>query len=265
MDIISNIILAIIQGLTEFLPVSSSGHIELGKAILGVELKSSQGLIYTTVLHVGTAFSTLFVFRKDISQLLMEVFQGDKTSLRYVGMIALSLIPAGLVGVWFNDVLESLFESNITLVGITLLVTSALLWSTKIRVKEIEHKPTLKMAIAMGLMQAVAILPGISRSGSTIAAGIHTGVSRQEISKFSFLMVLPLILGKIVLDIPKIANQNLGQGLEVSQLILGLFISFIVGVFACKWMVKLVTKNGLHIFAIYCMIVGILSLMYQVF
>lgn len=152
MDLLSNIILAIIQGLTEFLSVSSSGHIELGKAILGVELQSSQGLIYTTVLHVGTAFSTLFVYRKDIAQLSLDVIKRDTQSLQYVLLIALSLIPAGLVGVLFNDELEALFDSNVTLVGVTLLVTSAFLWSTRIKVKQTQPKATLKMAIIMGLM-----------------------------------------------------------------------------------------------------------------
>ena len=265
MDPLSNILLAIIQGLTEYLPVSSSGHLELAKVWLGVDLEGKQALIYTTVLHLGTAMSTLFVYRTDIWDLLKNLSKGEKESLSFSMKIVVSLIPAGLVGLLLEQQIEALFNGNLLLVGLMLWLTSGLLFSTNLKVSVSHQTPTWLMALAMGLMQAIAILPGVSRSGSTISLGIHTRVSRPTISRFSFLMVLPLILGKVLLDTVKmIKDPSLMGELSWVQLGLGLVVSFVIGVFACRWMIKLVNTGSLKYFALYCLVVGTIAVFFTI-
>ncbi len=193
------IILGIIQGVTEFLPVSSSGHLELGKSLLGIEVKES--LIFTVVVHGATVLSTIVVFRKDILQLIIAMFKFEwNDDTKYIVKILVSMIPVGIVGVFFKDELKSLFgEGNTMFVGIMLLITATLLGFTyyaKSREKEI----TFKNAFVIGVAQALAVLPGISRSGSTIAIGLLLGNKKEQIAKFSFLMVLLPILGENLLD-----------------------------------------------------------------
>lgn len=264
MDYIEALILGIIQGLTEFLPVSSSGHLEIGKALLGVEVKDN--LIFTIVVHGATVLSTIVVFWKYITKLFKGLFQFKYNSeTEYIFKIAISMIPVGIVGVFFKDDVENLFktENMMLLVGVSLLITSVLLGFTYYA-KQKNKSITYKDAFIIGIAQACAILPGLSRSGSTIATGLLLGNKKSEIAKFSFLMVLVPILGENFLNILKgisstsatVVNQEISTGV----LMVGFAAAFLSGLAACKWMIKLVEKGKLIYFAIYCLIVGIIAI-----
>jgi len=257
------LILGIIQGLTEFLPVSSSGHLEIAKFILGDESLPKDSLLMTIVLHAATALSTLFVFRKEIIEIIRGLFQfkwNDETifSLK----IVLSMIPAVFVGLYFNDFLESLFSGQLLLIGFMLLITAALLFYAD-RAKTSEKKVSYFDAVVIGISQAIAILPGISRSGATISMALILKIDRGQAARFSFLMVVPLILGEM--------SKNLIEGsinYESSvlfPLIVGFIAAFITGVLACTWMIKLVKNAKLSYFAIYCAIVGFFAISYMLF
>lgn len=193
MGFIEAIVLGVIQGLTEFLPVSSSGHLELGKAILGSI--PEEGMLMTIVLHFATALSTVVIFRKDIAQIFKGLFQfKNNEETRFSLFIILSMIPAALVGILFEDQIDNLFSGNLALVGAMLIVTGGLLFVAD-RARASEGKVTISRAIIVGIAQAIAILPGISRSGATIGTSVLLGIDRQRAARFSFLMVVPLILG----------------------------------------------------------------------
>jgi len=251
-------LLGIVQGLTEFLPVSSSGHIEIFKYFFNITYLKNQGLLLTLVLHFATALSTIWVFRKEIQ----EIF-GNKTFKRndFTLKILVSMIPAVIVGLFFEDSINILFNSNIFLVGIMLIITSFLLYNTdKInpKLKEI----SLKYAFFIGLIQAVAILPGISRSGATIALAVILGVNKTEAAKFSFLMVIPLIFGSMAKSILFYSDNQI---LNLSPLLLIGFISaFLTGIIACKLMIKIVEKSQLKFFGIYCFTIGLIMTLYGV-
>jgi len=251
-------ILGIVQGLTEFLPVSSSGHLELGKAILGDDSIPSESLMFTVVLHAATALSTIVVFRKDI----LEIFQGLfrfkwNEETQFSLKIILSMIPAALVGVYFEDELESLFSGNILLVGFMLIITALLLWLAD-RAKFTGKPVSYRNAFVIGVSQAIAILPGISRSGATISTSVLLGNDKSKAARFSFLMVVPLILGKIAKDI--LSGDLAESTTETSILAIGFIAAFISGIVACTWMITLVKKSKLSYFAIYCFIVGIIAI-----
>jgi len=258
MNWLEALILGIIQGLTEFLPVSSSGHLELGKTLLGVEVKES--LQFTIVVHGATVLSTIVVFRKDILQLIKGLFAFQwNEDTQYIFKIAVSMIPVGIVGVFFKDELKSLFgEGNTVFVGGMLLITATLLAFTfyaKSKDKEISFKD----AFIIGIAQAMAVLPGISRSGSTIAIGLLLGNKKASVAKFSFLMVLVPILGENLLDIiggDMTSNAAMSPGI----LVIGFIGAFLSGLFACSWMINLVKKGKLIYFAAYCAIVGVLAI-----
>lgn len=264
MDYIEALILGIIQGLTEFLPVSSSGHLEIGKALLGVEVKDN--LIFTIVVHGATVLSTIVVFWKYIANLFKGLFKFKYNSeTEYIFKIAISMIPVGIVGVFFKDDVENLFKTDnmMLLVGVCLLITSVLLGFTyyaKQRNKSISYKD----ALIIGTAQACAILPGISRSGSTIATGLLLGNKKTEVAKFSFLMVLVPILGENLLNILKGISSSsasvANEGISTGVLIVGFIAAFISGLAACKWMIKLVERGKLIYFAIYCLLVGIIAI-----
>ena len=260
MDIIDSIILGIIQGLTEFLPVSSSGHLELGKAILGDESIPKESLLFTVVLHFATALSTIVVFRKDIWLLLKGVlkFQWNE-DLQFVSKIALSMIPAVIVGLFFEEELEQLFGGNIMLVGFMLLVTAILLLFAD-RAKDTYKKVTFGNALIIGISQAIAMLPGISRSGATISTSVLLGNDKTRAARFSFLMVVPLIFGKIAKDI--FSGDLTYETSNFTSLSVGFIAAFIAGLFACTWMISLVKKSKLSYFAIYCLIVGVAAIIY---
>lgn len=265
MSFIEALILGIIQGLTEFLPVSSSGHIELGKAILNVKPKDP--LLFSIVVHGATALSTVVVFWKVIWELLKDIFKFEwNESMQYVAKIALSMIPVGIVGVFFEDQIEALFEGQILLVGIMLWVTGLLLFLTT-RAKEQTGDVSFPKSIIIGLAQAIAILPGISRSGATIGTALLLGVDRSAAARFSFLMVLPPILGATLLKVKKYldASAEVAATSDISTmtLVVGFMAAFITGLAACTWMINIVRKGKLIYFAIYCAIVGAIAIGYS--
>ena len=261
MSAIETLILGIVQGLTEFLPVSSSGHLEFVKAIFGSDYEKQQGLLITIILHAGTAFSTLFVFRKDISLILSDLMKFKKgKSLNFSIKIVLSMIPAVLFGLFFEDFITTLFEGKIALVGTMLMITALLLYLAD-RVDENKKELSYGTSFFIGLIQALAILPGISRSGATIALGVLLKIDRDKVARFSFLMVIPLIIGSIV---KSILDGNLTQeSTELFPLMIGFLSAFITGIFACRWMVALVKKSKLKYFSFYCIMLGGLAILYS--
>lgn len=260
MDIIDSIILGIIQGLTEFLPVSSSGHLELGKAILGDNSIPKESLLFTVVLHFATALSTIVVFRKDIWLLLKGVLKFEwNDDLQFLSKIALSMIPAVIVGLFFEAELEQLFGGNIMLVGFMLMVTAILLLLAD-KAKDTYKKVSFGNAFIIGIAQAIAMLPGISRSGATISTSVLLGNDKSRAARFSFLMVVPLIFGKIAKDI--FSGDLTYEASNFTSLSVGFIAAFIAGLFACTWMISLVKKSKLSYFAIYCLLVGIAAIIY---
>ncbi len=258
MDIIDSIILGIIQGLTEFLPVSSSGHLELGKAILGDESLPKESLLFTVVLHFATALSTIVIFRKDILDLIKGVLRFEwNEDLQFVSKIVLSMIPAVIVGLFFEEQLEQLFGGNILLVGCMLIVTAALLFLAD-RAKNTKKKVSFSNALIIGISQAIALLPGISRSGATISTSVLLGNDKTKAARFSFLMVVPLIFGKIAKDV--LSGDITYDSSNFTNLGAGFIAAFIAGLFACTWMIALVKKSKLSYFAVYCVVVGITAI-----
>lgn len=251
------ILLGIVQGLTEFLPVSSSGHLELAKYFLGDTSMARESLLMTIVLHAATALSTVVVFRKDIGQIFAGLFQfRDNEETRFSLKIIVSMIPAGLVGFFYEDALDALFDKQVLLVSMMLIVTGLLLLLAD-RVKSGKAELDFKNALLIGIAQAIAILPGISRSGATISTSVLLGVDRAQAARFSFLMVLPLILGKIAKDI---LDGDIGQSDRIFELGAGFVAAFLTGLLACTWMIRIVKNSRLHYFAYYCMAVGALAI-----
>ncbi len=252
------LILGILQGLTEFLPVSSSGHIELGKALLNTN-QQEDPLLFTILVHGATALSTIVVFRKDIVTLIKGLFEFKwNDSAKYFVFIVVSMIPAAIVGVFFEDEINAFFDGNLLLVGCMLIFTAILLFLTT-KTPEKPGKVSAPKAFLIGIMQAIAILPGVSRSGSTISLSLLLGISRENAARFSFLMVLPLIFGAMLLKIKALFDTaEAGATVEISALplIIGFIAAFASGVLACKWMIKLVKNSKLIYFALYCLIVG---------
>ncbi len=256
------IILGIIQGLTEFLPVSSSGHLELTKAILGDTSVPEESLLLTVVLHAATAFSTIVIFRKEIIELLTGLFQfKNNEQFQYSLKIVLSMIPAAAVGVLFEEQIDKLFGGQILLVGTMLLVTGSLLFLAD-KAKKTEKSVDFKSALLVGIAQAIAILPGISRSGATISTSVLLGIDRERAARFSFLMVVPLILGKMAKDI--LSGDLAAAETETSLLIVGFIAAFVSGLVACKWMIALVKRSQLKYFSYYCFVVGVGAIIYSV-
>jgi undecaprenyl-diphosphatase len=261
MDIIDSIILGIIQGLTEFLPVSSSGHLELGKAILGDHSVPEESLLFTVVLHFATALSTIVIFRKDILDIVKGLFKPSiNDDQRFAGKIIVSMIPAVLVGLFFEEQLEQLFGGNIMLVGCMLLVTAVLLFLAD-KAKNTQKKVGFKDALIIGISQAIAMLPGISRSGATISTSVLLGNDKTKAARFSFLMVVPLIFGKMAKDV--LGGELSFESQNITALGAGFVAAFISGLFACTWMIALVKKSKLSYFAIYCVIVGVIAIAFS--
>jgi len=258
MEIIDAIILGIIQGLTEFLPVSSSGHLELGKAILGDTSVPEESLLFTVVLHFATALSTIVIFRKDIWDIIKGLLKFEKNEETLFSIkIIISMIPAVLVGLFFEEQLEQLFGGNIMFVGFMLIITAALLWFAD-KAKSTRKPVSFSNAFFIGIAQAIAMLPGISRSGATISTSVLLGNDKTKAARFSFLMVIPLIFGKIAKDL---LSGELAFSSENSiPIAIGFFAAFISGLFACTWMISLVKKSKLTYFAVYCILVGLLAI-----
>ncbi len=260
LETIKAIILGVIQGLTEFLPVSSSGHIELAEYFLKIENLAQDEITLTLILHLATALSTIVVFRKRIMQLVRDLFSSDKSARMYALLIALSMIPAGLVGVFFEDQLDALMSEKIWLVGIALLLTAALLYLADRDWKNVKNI-NMPSALMMGAAQMVALTPGVSRSGATISTGLISGLQRSVATEFSFLMVLPLILGKVGLDL---VSGDFSSSAMSLDLLWAFLAAFIVGVLACRWMIALVKKSRLIYFAMYCLIMGSFAIVHHI-
>ena len=251
------IILGIVQGLTEFLPISSSGHLEIASYIL--KTNPSENLMFTVVVHIATAISIIYVFRKDINEIIKGLIQFKKKQLDFVLKILISSVPVGVVGVLFEKEVESFFTGNIVLVGSMLLITAALLFFTYFKKDDSKKNISYTDAIAIGLAQALAIIPGISRSGSTISMALLLNVNREKATKFSFLMVLVPIFGILILK----SIKGFTEISETSNLILfdssyvfGFISALFSGVFACKVMLKIVKESKLIYFSAYCLLVG---------
>lgn len=258
MDIITAIILGIIQGLTEFLPVSSSGHLELGKAILGDQSVPEESLLFTVILHFATALSTIVVFRKDILDLIKGALKFKwNDDLQFITKIGISMIPAVFVGLFFEEQLEALFGGSVLFVGCMLLVTALLLFFAD-KAKNTNKKVSFLDALIIGVSQAIAMLPGISRSGATISTSVLLGNDKTKAARFSFLMVVPLIFGKIAKDI--LSGDLTSGNHDFTALTAGFIAAFVAGLFACTWMIALVKKSKLTYFAIYCAIVGLIAI-----
>lgn len=282
MDILDSFILGLVQGLAEYLPISSSGHLEIFREILGLDLGGAESLQFDVMLHVATVLSTIVVLWHEFSDLIVGFFSFNTKDPRfiYVCKILVSCIPIGIVGVFFKDYIEQFFGQELTLVGVCLCVTAALLsFSYFFRTRPLEkdkitgkvYKPrdiTFTDAFIIGCSQAVAVLPGLSRSGTTIATGILIGDKREQVAQFSFLMVIIPILGEALLDIKDMfgveaADAAAGAAtpeVGTAAILVGFFTSFIVGCMACKWMLSLVKKGKLVWFALYCLAAGILCI-----
>lgn len=269
MDIIQALLLGLLQGLTEFLPVSSSGHLALARALLGREIMP--GITFEIVVHFGSFCSIVVYFRAKIAEIFLDLFgsfslNGIKTrrflhdkNTRYSGIILLSMIPAGIVGFTLKDPIEALFL-NPVFVSSMLLVTGTLLFMTRF-VKSPESEVDTKRGLLMGVAQAFAIIPGISRSGSTIAVGLFSGINRDSVANFSFLMVLPVLAGAMLLELIEIMETGIEYA-AVLNLIVGFLASFLSGYFALKYLIILLKREKFHYFSYYCWAVGITGLIY---
>ena len=258
MDWIEALILGIIQGLTEFLPVSSSGHLEIAKALLGDTSVAEQSMLTTIVLHGATALATIAVFRKEVAEIFAGLFQFKwNDEAKFSVKIIISMVPAALVGVLFEDQLEMLFDDQILLVGFMLLITGILLLLAD-KAKTTDKDVSDSNALIIGISQAIAILPGISRSGATISTSVLLGIDRTKAARFSFLMVVPLILAKMGKDI--ISGGISFENANTLPLSIGFVAAFVTGLLACTWMIKLVQKSKLSYFAYYCFAVGIIAI-----
>lgn len=259
------LILGIVQGLTEFLPVSSSGHLEIGQAVLGTA--GEENLLFAVVVHAATVLSTLVILWREVAQL----FKGTFTTLQwnkdkdYVAKILVSMIPVFIVGMFFKDQVEAFFGNGLRIVGICLIVTAFLLWLSEFLTKRMNrqgHEVSYRDALIIGCAQAVAVLPGLSRSGTTIATGLLCGVRKEDVAKFSFLMVLVPILGDALLELKDILTGEVVVSIGWLPLVVGFVAAFATGCFACRFMIDIVRRQKLTYFAIYCLCVGIFAIVY---
>lgn len=262
MEWFESLILGLVQGLTEYLPVSSSGHLTIGANLFG--LNGEENLAFTVAVHVATVLSTIVVLWKEIVLLFRDLFKFQwNEGTRYVLNIIISMIPVGIVGLFFKDRVEAIFGSGLLVVGICLLVTALLLAFSYVAKPRLREHISPWHAFVIGLAQAVAVLPGLSRSGSTIATGLLLGNSKQKLAQFSFLMVIPPVLGEALLNVIDITKQGVSAtmgGLSISSLLIGFVAAFVSGCLACKWMISIVKKGKLIWFALYCAIVGTLAI-----
>ena len=261
MTIFEAIILGALQGITEFLPVSSSGHLELANYFFGIE--EPNNLQFTMAVHAGTVLSTIVVFWKELVRIIGGFFKFRMNDeMVFVLNIMISLVPILFVGLMFQDQIEGLFTSNLKLVGVMLIVTAGLLTFSHYA-KPGQRPVTPKSAFIMGLAQAIAVIPGLSRSGATISAGLLQGVKREEVSKFSFLMVLIPVIGMNILEVAK--GNFSGEAVDTANITAGFLTAFVTGMLACRWMIRLVNRGKLIWFAVYCMIVGVISIMFYIY
>ncbi|HDT12137.1 MAG TPA: undecaprenyl-diphosphate phosphatase [Candidatus Marinimicrobia bacterium] len=257
------IVISVVQGLTEFLPVSSSGHLVLTSSLFSVH---EPGITLEIALHFGTFMSVLVVFWKDIMNILTAFFSQiwkiskipenyrNNESFRISLLVIISMIPAMLAGLFLRDMIEGLFKS-VQAVGIALIVTGILLFFTQ-WAPRLNKRPGIGNIVLMGIFQAFALIPGISRSGSTITAGLLAGLDREKVAKLSFIMALPLIVGATIMEVPQISH---GEGVEIFKLLLGMIIAFVSGIFALKWLIRILIRGRLSAFSYYCVLLGFLT------
>ena len=265
MNEIQAIVLGLVQGLTEYLPVSSSGHLAIGSYLFGID--GEENLTFTILVHIATVLSTLVILWKEVSWIFKGLFQFQMNNeTHYFINILISMIPVGIVGLFFKDAVEKVFGSGLLIVGCMLLLTASLLafsYFAKPRQKETLSK---KDAFIIGLAQAAAVMPGLSRSGSTIATGLLLGNKKEKLAQFSFLMVIPPILGEALLDILKAvrggAEAAVGN-LSLTVMLAGFIAAFVSGCLACKWMIRIVKNGKLIYFAIYCALAGALTIFFN--
>ena len=262
MSWIEALILGLVQGLTEYLRVRSSGHLAIGSEFFGIE--GEENLAFTVAVHVATVLSTLVILWKEIDWIFRGLFKCQlNEETKYVLNIVVSMIPVGIVGVFFKDYVEEVFGSGLAIVGAMLLLTAVLLTFSYYAKPRQKEKISLRDAFIIGLAQACAVMPGLSRSGSTIATGLLLGNKKETLAQFSFLMVIPPILGEALLDVVKGLNgEEAFGGIDALPLTVGFLAAFVSGCLACKWMINIVKKGKLIYFGIYCAIAGVLTLIY---
>jgi undecaprenyl-diphosphatase len=260
------LLMGLLQGLTEYLPVSSSGHLTIASALFGIE--GEENLTFTIAVHVATVLSTLVILWREIAWLLRGLVDTKAPLLsperKYILAIVISMIPIGIVGVFFKDYVEAIFGSGLLIVGFSLIITAALLTMSYYARPRQKEEISLWQAFVIGLAQSLAVLPGLSRSGSTIATGLLLGVKKEKMAQFSFLMVIPPILGEALLSILEVAKDGAEAAvgsISMSALLIGFFAAFVSGCLACKWMVSIVKKGKLVYFGVYCAIVGSIILL----
>ena len=259
------LILGIVQGLTEFLPVSSSGHLEIGQALLGTA--GEENLLFAIVVHTATVLSTLCILWREVAQLFRGTFTTTawNEEKQYVAKILVSMIPVFIIGMFFKDEVEEFFGNGLTLVGICLCVTAILLYLSEWLQKHLNrptHEVTWRDAFIIGCAQAVAVLPGLSRSGTTIATGLLCGVKKESVAQFSFLMVLIPILGEAFLSLLDLVKGEVSSTLGWLPLTVGFVAAFVSGCFACRFMIDIVRRQRLVYFAVYCLAVGLFAIIY---
>lgn len=272
MDWLDALILGVVQGLAEYLPISSSGHLEIFREVLGLKLSGEDALEFDVALHVATVLSTIVVLWKEFVPLCKSFFTiARDDNFFYVCKILLSCIPVAIVGLCFKDVVEGFFGGSLTTVGICLLITACLLGFAyyfrnpvrEAKMHEHGHDITWLDAFIIGCAQAVAVLPGLSRSGTTIATGLLLGDKRDKIAQFSFFMVIIPILGEALLGVKDIlSGEAMGESIGTVPLLIGFMAAFVVGCIACKWMIELVKKGRLIWFAIYCLVMGLVCIVW---
>jgi len=252
-----SVLLGFVQGATEFLPVSSSGHLVIVQALLGIEL---QGVLFEVAVHVATLLSVLLVYRTRVSGLIRGALAGEREPLRYLGLLAVATLPAGVVGVFWKDAIERLFESPFV-PGVALLVTGVILWSAKFAsARAVESQPGWAAALVIGIAQALALLPGISRSGTTVVVALWLGLEAREAAAFSFLMAIPAIAGAAVLQAPDLGSA--AGGATGAVLLAGGIMAAVTGVLAIRTFVAMLSRRAFHWFAPYCWLVGAGFLLY---
>jgi undecaprenyl-diphosphatase len=257
MNLLEAIVLGLIQGLTEFLPVSSSGHLELGKYLFGIDPEAN--FYFSIAVHGATVLSTLFVLWKEISDLFKGLFKFKlNEETRYIIRLIISMIPVGIAGLFMQDVAEKFFAGNMISLGIQFLI-SALFLALAMVIKPKERTMTYLDSFIIGIAQALSVLPAISRSGATIATGIMLGNKKSEIAKFSFLMVLVPVIGANTLELT--SGDFTKEGTSFLVIAAGFLVAFISGYLACKWMINIVKKGNLKWFAVYCILIGIYSIL----
>ncbi|MBO5186413.1 MAG: undecaprenyl-diphosphate phosphatase [Prevotella sp.] len=257
------LILGLVQGLTEYLPVSSSGHLAIGSYLFGLE--GADNLTFTVLVHVATVMSTLVILWSEIDWIVRGLFKCElNAETKYVLNIVISMIPIGIVGVFFKDYVEEIFGSGLLIVGCMLLVTAALLTFSYYAKPRVKENIGWRDALIIGLAQACAVMPGLSRSGSTIATGLLLGNKKENLAQFSFLMVIPPILGEALLDVMKtVKGEETFGGIDTLPLIVGFLAAFVSGCVACRWMIDIVKKGKLIYFGVYCAIAGAATIVFS--